>query len=209
MVSGPQGPKTRKNTWFLASKPPRGGPGTKMARNSIQNCWFGVPFRGPPRLWTFVKKAVSAFLPIPGSAHSEWGFPTSVTTKYVPIPGSARSEWGFLTSDIAKGPTYVPKNVFLRGFRFLKALPRPWKRQAARNLRAFGVSVEFLHCLGCFFRHCLGLGSAKRLVIYVLWVPPLKNTSLEGLFLSLPRPWKRQKARNLHAFSGPRQKRFV
>ena len=174
MVSGRQGPKTYKNKWFLASKPPRGGPGTKMARNSIQNCWFGGPFRGPPRLWTFVKKAVSAFLPIPGSAHSEWGFPTSVTTKYAPIPGSARSEWGFLTSDIAKGPTYVPKNVFFTWFSlskciasaleapsgsqftcfgglrriftlfrvFFQALPRPWKRQTARNLRALGASVK-------------------------------------------------------------------
>ena len=100
-----------------------------------------------------------------------------------------------------RGLHMVQKNMFLRGFRFLKALPRPWKRQTTRNLRVFWVSVEFLHCLGCLFRHCLGPGSAKRLVIYVSLGPPFKKYFSERLFLALPRPWKRQKARNLRAFS--------
>ena len=61
IVSGPGGPKTCKNIWFLAprgqkhvkntwfraSKPPRGGPGLKMARN------------------------------LPGLTNSEWDFLTS------------------------------------------------------------------------------------------------------------------------------------
>ena len=105
VVSGPRG-QTRKNTWFLAPRGqkhikthgfwPPNRPGAAQAPKWLETqskiAVLGGLLEDPPRLWKFVKKAVSAFLPIPGSAHSEWGFPTSVTTKYAPIPSSAHSE---------------------------------------------------------------------------------------------------------------------
>ena len=153
-----------------------------MARNSIQNCCFGGPFRGPPRLWKFVKKAVSAFLPIPGSAHSEWGFPTSVTTKYAPIPGSTHSEWGFLTSGRAKGAYIWSKKRVFTWFSLSKGIASALGAPNGSQFTCFWVSVEFLRCLGCLFRHCLGLGSAKRLVIYVLWGNPFRKYFSERPF---------------------------
>ena len=80
----------------------------------------------------------------------------------------------------------VKKKVSEKGF-FL-ALPRPWTRQTARNLRAFPGLGKNYFSEGLFFWHCLGLGSAKRLVIYMLFRASVKVLLLKGLFLALFRP---------------------
>ena len=76
--------------------------------------------------------------------------------------------------------------------------PKPFK-SAAKRLAIYSLRRNYTLCR-VSFRHWLGLGSAKRLVIYALLGLPLKNTSLKGIFPGTASALEAQKAQNLHAF---------